>query len=143
LLACATDDGSIHVFEALTGKLRTIYRGHRLRVHDVAWSPDSRYIVSGGNDTTVQIWDALTGRTMLIYHGHMSTIEGVDWSFQGKYIASCSDDLTAQAWEAFTGRLAARYEVNDIVETVLWARDGTTIVTGTAKQGIAFWPAPQ
>jgi WD40 repeat protein len=57
-LASGSDDGTVHVWDASTGKLIFSYGGHTGPVSAVAWSPDGRWIASGGADATVQVWDA-------------------------------------------------------------------------------------
>jgi WD40 repeat protein/transcriptional regulator with XRE-family HTH domain len=140
LLACAADDGTVHVCEALTGQKKIIYSYHQGRVIDVVWSPDSRYIASAGADKTVRVWEALSGRTVSVYKGHTDQVEGVDWSLQGKYIVSSGKDRTAQVWEALTGKMIISYKkINDIVETTLWSKDGTMFALGTDTKGIEIW----
>jgi WD40 repeat protein len=46
----------VQVWDAATGKHMCTYPGHTARVNAVAWSPDSKYIVSCSNDKTVQVW---------------------------------------------------------------------------------------
>ena len=38
-----------------------VFEGHTLDVSSVAFSQDSRHIVSGSSDKTIQVWDAETG----------------------------------------------------------------------------------
>jgi WD40 repeat protein/transcriptional regulator with XRE-family HTH domain len=142
-LACATDDGTAHVWEALTGKPIMIYRGHKSRLIDLSWSPDERYIVSCGTDKTCQVWEAVSGRTILTYRGHSEEVEGVAWSPYGNYIASGSNDHTAHVWEALTGKLITKYEGRySSVEAVRWSVDGTILAIGTAKEGVELWQSP-
>jgi WD40 repeat protein len=47
----------IHIYEALTGKLRTTLEGHKEQVYALAFSPDGRWLVSGSKDSTVLVWD--------------------------------------------------------------------------------------
>src|SRR6266516_1418007 len=54
---------------ALSSTLLT-YRGHFSQVTAVAWSPDGKYIASGGDDHTLQVWNTKTGSRLFISHGH-------------------------------------------------------------------------
>lgn len=52
---------TVHVLNAATGAHIYTYRGHTDYLNDhvilaVTWSPDGRYIASGGADNTVQVW---------------------------------------------------------------------------------------
>ncbi len=87
------------------GKLLYTYRGHPNWVIAVAWSPDSKRIVSGGGgfivgDHTVQVWDASDGGDVYIYHGHSGDVDAVAWSPDSRRIASGSLDSTVQVWGA-------------------------------------------
>lgn len=53
------------VWEADTGKVLYILRGHKLTVLGVAFSPDGQRIVTGGQDQTARIWDVATGKEFL------------------------------------------------------------------------------
>lgn len=54
LLASASFDKSIKLWDGKTGDFITTLRGHVQCVFQVAWSADSRFLVSGSKDSTVK-----------------------------------------------------------------------------------------
>lgn len=93
-----TANNSAKVWEAATGKTLLTYSGHSGQVYALAWSPDGKGIVSGGDDNSARVWSAATGQTELVYSGHSGIVFKVAWSPDGKYIASASVDGTVQVW---------------------------------------------
>jgi WD40 repeat protein len=56
-LAWGSRDGTVKVWDQSTDQIQVL-RGHTSWVHDVAFSPDGRYIASASRDGTVKIWNA-------------------------------------------------------------------------------------
>ena len=83
-VASASRDGTVQIWEALTGNQRLTYRGHSGNVNSVAWAPDGTYIASAGTDETVHVWTTITGNNCLTYRGHSSQVNAVAWSHYGK-----------------------------------------------------------
>jgi WD40 repeat protein len=58
LLAVAAErDGAILLWDLLAGKVRAVLEGHKGRLASLAFSPDSRRLVSGAHDNVSYIWD--------------------------------------------------------------------------------------
>jgi WD40 repeat protein len=55
-IATAHGDGSVHVFDARSGRERFVLLGHRGRVKSVDWSHDSTRIVTASDDGTAKVW---------------------------------------------------------------------------------------
>jgi uncharacterized protein with WD repeat len=94
-IASANGDGTIHVWNAQTGKTIYVYKGQTQEqggVNALAWSPDGTRIASGGTD--IHIWDVTTGKNVFIYKGHGSgqylSINIIKWSPDGMMIASAA-----------------------------------------------------
>src|SRR5947208_725562 len=66
-IASASLDGTVQVWDAVTGRHVLVYRGHAGPVFTVDWSPDGTRLVSTGYDHTAQIWNATTGHKDLVY----------------------------------------------------------------------------
>lgn len=77
----------------------------------MAWSPDGKWIASGGNDGTVYVWEATTGEPVAAYREHVSWIDkGLVWSPEGTLLASSALDGVVRVWEAFSGTTRVVYQ---------------------------------
>jgi WD40 repeat protein len=61
LIAAASDDHAVRLWNVETGELRACLNGHRDWVRTVALSADGRTLASGANDHTVVLWNAMSG----------------------------------------------------------------------------------
>ncbi|KIO15586.1 hypothetical protein M407DRAFT_45956, partial [Tulasnella calospora MUT 4182] len=78
--------------------------GHTDRIRPVVFSPDSKTLASGSDDSTVRLWDAQTGAPLgEPLTGHSDSIRSVVFSPDGKTLASGSHDRTVRLWDAQTG----------------------------------------
>lgn len=55
-IASSSDDKTVQVCDALTGRNVFAYTGHSDKVTGIAWSPDGRFIASTSEDKIIQVW---------------------------------------------------------------------------------------
>jgi WD40 repeat protein len=144
LLASASDDTYVQVFEVATGKRRVVYTGHAKEVATVAWSPNGRLIASAGQDGMVHVWDAATGKNMLLYKGHSNRVNSVSWSTDGQAIASGSEDKTVQVWNSTSGNLLFNFTGHTSgVLCVGWQPDNSSVASGSWDGTLRDWATIQ
>jgi WD40 repeat protein len=102
LVASASNDGTVRLWDAATGVVRRTLEGHTGYVIGVAFSPDGKLVASASGDGTVRLWDAAAGVVRRTLEGHTGYVWGVAFSPDGKLVASSSYDRTVRLWDAAT-----------------------------------------
>ncbi len=98
LLASASADNTIKLWNAETGKLITTLSGHKAGVNSIVFSYDEKLLVSGSEDNTVKIWDLTTKKLIYTLTEHTDGIKTVAISPDNKYIATAGYDKTIKIW---------------------------------------------
>jgi len=74
--------------------------GHVGAVYQVAWSSDSRYLVSASKDSTAKLWEMpLCKAARETLPGHADEVYALDWSPNGSSVATGSKDRTIKIWK--------------------------------------------
>jgi ribosome assembly protein 4 len=69
-------------------------------VYQVAFSPDSRLLVSSSKDSTCKVWDLARRVLKDDLPGHADEVFAVDWCPMGWAGASGGKDKTLKIWKA-------------------------------------------
>jgi WD40 repeat protein len=111
-IASASQDGTIQVWNATSGRHVLSYRGQTSPLWAVAWSPSGVCIASATGNTsfeqqseTVQEWNATTGHLFISYPipssaGYADGTLSVTWSPDSKHLASGGADTVVHLWDA-------------------------------------------
>ena len=131
---------TIKLWDLAVRKELTPLHGHMGFIRGVAFSPDDRWIASGGTDLLVKIWDSATGREKLSLKEHTEAVTCVAFSPDGLRIASASADGTAIIWETATGQQLHTLSGHDgTVSSVAFSPDGLQIATGSFDKTAKIW----
>jgi WD40 repeat protein len=120
-LAVGASDNSIYLLDSETFELKTTLKNaHSNSVFTLAYSPDSRQLLSGGRDAMLRVWDfensqSLTPRSALLAPSlspltpkeaaHLFTVNHIVFSPDGKLFATASRDKTLKIWDSQTFQL--------------------------------------
>jgi len=130
------------VWDAASGERVSDFEGHvaMFGVRAVAFSPDSRLLLTGGGDDTAKLWDIATGVELRTFIGHANTVDGVAFSPDGTRVITASSDQTARIWDAATGALLHTLSGHrGRVNSVATSRDGRFIVTTSMDGTTRLW----
>jgi DNA-binding beta-propeller fold protein YncE len=134
LVASASEDNTVRLWEAATGRCRSTFKGHSSFVNAVAFSPDGQLVASASHDRTVRLWDAATGTCRSTLEGHSSYVNAVAFSPDGQLVASASGYNTIRLWEAATGTCCIEFEGHSaFVNAVAFSPDGQVLHTNAGK----------
>ncbi|TCJ40026.1 hypothetical protein E0504_06790 [Parafrankia sp. BMG5.11] len=127
---------------------------HRLSAHDgraesLAFSPDGRHLVTGGDDHKVRIWDVERGSRTEAHtpDEHHRKVTHVAYHPDGRRVASTSHDGKVRIWNVETGRCLRGSCATTRPTRPPWrtARPGSTwqpapTVASTTRAGSRPWP---
>lgn len=75
------------------------FRAHSAPVRSLAWSPDGRFLATGGEDRTLAIWIVRPGQpTLLTRTTSAAAVDAVAWSPAGKQVAATAG-TTVTVWD--------------------------------------------
>jgi WD40 repeat protein len=134
--------------------------GHTKSANAVAFSPDNRWLSSGGKDNVIKIWDLGNGNILRTLYGHTSNVNALAVSPDGKLIASGSGDInderdlgtftqggvvggsednTVRIWSVQTGQQLQVFRGHELpVAAVAFSNDGHSL-TSVGGDAVKVW----
>ncbi|XP_060173389.1 WD40 repeat-containing protein HOS15-like isoform X1 [Lycium barbarum] len=88
LLASASFDSTVKLWDVELGRLLHSLNGHRDPVYSVAFSPNGEYLASGSLDKHLNIWSVKEAKIVRTYQGNAGMFE-VCWDKEGNKVAAC------------------------------------------------------
>lgn len=120
-------------------KTREILCAHEQSVCKVLFSPDGKYLATGGNDNEVSIWDLqnfqrksnsirIPNKT---YDKHEAAVRAIAWHPKRRYIIATGGgfkDQEIHIWNSMTGELITKNKTDRQVMELVWSDDGKELV---------------
>lgn len=135
-IVSGSDDNTLKVWSAVTGKcLRTLV-GHTGGVWSSQMSAEGSIIISGSTDRTLKVWDAESGLCKHTLFGHTSTVRCMH--LHGSRVVSGSRDATLRVWDITDGA-CLHILVGHLAAVRCVQYDGKLVVSGAYDYMVKVW----
>lgn len=118
-----------------------VIRAHEGNVMAVEFSPDGRFLGTGGTDHKARIWDAQTGALVHTLADHTDKVWSLEFDAAGERLATASWDNTAIVWDVATGARLWTAEHEDNARSVMFSADGERLLTTSKDKKARVWNA--
>nr|XP_034980664.1 protein FAN isoform X2 [Zootoca vivipara] len=137
LLASGTKEGSISIWDVTTASILHQLPCHSGTVSDAAFSPDSRHLLSTGEDGYFKVTDVQTG---MIISSMRSEEPQRCFKWDGNTVLSGSQSGELLVWDIVGGKIVERTAGHTGAVTCMWMNERcSSIITGGEDRQIMFW----
>src|SRR5262249_12401300 len=106
LLASASADRTVRLWEVATGREMAVLRGHENSVWPVVFSPDGRRLASTDrDDRAVRLWDPTAGALVAVLSEQALYALNLTFSPDSRFVSTQGQKGVAYLWETDTGKL--------------------------------------
>ncbi|RAH40629.1 WD40 repeat domain-containing protein [Aspergillus brunneoviolaceus CBS 621.78] len=144
LLASASHDNTVKLWNAASGACLQIFKGHSGSVHgaslqtlknhsgwiqSVVFSHDSKLLASASDDKTIRLWITVSSACLQTLKGHGSWVQSVVFSHDSKLLASASRDETTLK------------DHSSLVQSVVFSHNSKLLASASYDKTVKLWDA--
>ncbi|KAK7199058.1 WD domain, G-beta repeat [Novymonas esmeraldas] len=145
-MVAGTANGTLLLWNLLSGNLIKNYKGHLRAVHCVALSADDSLVATASEDSVCKVWSlaALASLRMrdvvprCVFTGHSLAVTCCTFLRHSSVLLTGSSDRTCRLVDTNTGEQLRSITVGDAVTAATVSQDDASIVAGTHKGFLFF-----
>uniref|UniRef100_UPI003AAAD3DC cell division cycle protein 20 homolog n=1 Tax=Centroberyx gerrardi TaxID=166262 RepID=UPI003AAAD3DC len=128
--------------------------GHSQEVCGLKWSPDGKYLASGGNDNMVYVWPGVqdgsssnNGQSVRCWSEHQGAVKALAWCpWQPHILASGggTSDRHIRIWNVNSGSCISSLDTQSQISSLVFAPNYKELVSahGYAHNNVVIWKYP-
>ena len=133
-------DNFLRMIDATTGKQQKEIRGHRAKVHGIAYSPDGKRFATASLDRDIKLWDAATNKEIKTLIGHNDFVFSIAFAPDGKRLLSGSADRTARLWDVESAKELSQLKGHQgAIQQAVFSKDGLLIACASADGSVRIY----
>ena len=133
-------DNFLRMYDISTGKQQKEIRGHRAKIHGIAWSPNGKFFATASLDRDLKLWDAATNKEVKTLIGHGDFVFSICFSPDSKRLLSGSADRTARLWDVESGKELMQLKGHQgAIQQALFSKDGSLIACASADGTVRIY----
>ena len=139
LLATASYDGTVYIWDVETGSRFAAIRGHSKLVEHVEFSPDGSRLLTASHDGSAGIWDVDGVLTTTLHHTHPPTFAA--FSSDGSRLVTLGNDNVAHVFDvAGKNEVAALQDQGGaLLQQAVFSPDGLRLAAAARDGRIIVW----
>jgi len=134
LLATASDDKTVNIYDRNNGELIHTFEGHSDVVMCVDFNQSKNLVASGSFDKTVRIWDVNQKRCLHRLQAHSDSVVSANFNVEGTLMVTGGFDGFVRIWDVETGNCTKNFLIKDQstpVSFARWSPNGKYILVGS------------
>ena len=134
LLAAASEDGTVHLWQSSDSNSHRVLEGHTKSVSQVAFSSDGTLVASGSEDRSVRVWQVENGELSFSLDNLEGKVLCIGFTPDGLFLAAGTDTGIVYLWRVSNGERIWRTKIDpQPVEEIAFHPDGQILAAITAK----------
>ncbi|KAM4605617.1 cell division cycle protein 20 homolog [Polymixia lowei] len=153
ILSSGSRSGHIHHHDVRVAEHHILtLTGHSQEVCGLKWSPDGRYLASGGNDNMVYVWPTVQGssndsQAVCYMSEHQGAVKALAWCpWQPNILASGggTSDRCIRIWNVNSGSCISSLDTQSQISSLVFAPNYKELVSGHGfvHNNVTIWKYP-